>query len=95
MESPLGPLMANAVMCSIQEKLEKKGKMEVSVVANMDEAHIFHKTLHNAHPSLSFTMEVQNENGQPPFLGTMLTWHYNEFLQKADRHGSPSLSEPR
>ena len=27
MGSPLGPLMANAFMCSIEDRLEKQGKM--------------------------------------------------------------------
>ena len=44
-----------------------------SAVANMDEAHIFNKTLNKEHPSLSFTMEVHSESGQLSFLGTMLT----------------------
>ena len=59
------------MMWSMQEKLENEGKMPesynryvddtLSAVANMDEAHNFHKTLNNAHPSLSSTVKVQNE----------------------------------
>ena len=44
----------------------------LSAVAKMDEAHNFHNTLTNAYLSFSFTMEVQNENGQLLFLGTMM-----------------------
>jgi hypothetical protein len=73
--------MANAMMCSIGEKLKKEGKMlenynryvddTLSAVADRNEAHSFHQTLCNAHPSLSFAMEVQNDNDQLPFLCTM------------------------
>lgn len=43
-----------------------------SAVVKMDEAHNFHNTLNNAYLFLSFIMEVQNENGQLLFLGTMM-----------------------
>jgi hypothetical protein len=89
MGSPLGPLVANAMMCLLEEKLENEGKLPenynlfvddtLSAVVNMGEAHSFHQALNNAHPSLSFTMEVQNENGQLPFLGTMLTKEGNRL----------------
>ena len=36
MGSPLGPLMANAFMCSIEEKLEERNLMPSSGVASVD-----------------------------------------------------------
>ena len=82
MGSPLAPLMANALMCSVEERLETQGKIPdyykryvddtLSRATSISEAESFHQILNDAHPSLSFTMEVQT-NGQLPFLGTLLT----------------------
>ena len=82
MGSPLGPLMANALMCSVEERLKTQGKIPdyykryvddtLSRTTSISEAESFHQILNDAHPSLSFTMEVQT-NGQLPFLGMLLT----------------------
>ena len=82
MESPLGPLMANALMCSVEQRLETQGKIPdyykrcvddtLSRATSISEDESFHKILNDVHPSLSFTMEVQT-NGQLSFLGMLLT----------------------
>ena len=61
-------------------------------VAKMDEAHNFHNTLNNAYLSLSFTMEVQNENGQLLFLGTMMKKEEN--LKTTSVYKKPTNSGP-
>ena len=78
MGSPLGPLMADAFMCSLDEKLSKSNKLPsfynryvddaLTKQSNLDSASSFLSTLNNCHPSLSFTMEVEVE-GNIPFLG--------------------------
>ena len=78
MGSPLGPLMANAFMCSLEKKLSKSNKLPsfynryvddaLTKQSNLDSAASFLLTLNNCHPSLSFTMEVEVE-GNIPFLG--------------------------
>ena len=81
MGSPLGPLMANVFMCSIEETLEREGKMSayyrryvddtLTIVPNIASANKFLETLNHCHPSVKFTMEIEN-NGMLPFLGTQL-----------------------
>ena len=71
MGSPLGPLMADAIMCKIESKLEREGKMPKEYYRYVDDtlnlpngisaAALFHQTLNGTHPSLTFTMEVQKE----------------------------------
>jgi hypothetical protein len=78
MGSPLGPLMANVFMCSLEEKLSKSNKLPsvynrfvddtLTTQSNLDSATSFLSTLNNCHPSLTFTMEVEVE-GKLPFLG--------------------------
>ncbi|XP_022788722.1 uncharacterized protein LOC111328527 [Stylophora pistillata] len=79
MGSPLGPLMANAFMCSIEDRLEEQGKMPgfykryvdgtLSIMADTETAEMFLATLNESHPSVSFTMELA-VNGKLSFLGT-------------------------
>ena len=76
--SPLGPLLANVFMCSIEESLESKEKLpefyrryvDDSLVRMTDltTATVFLDILNHAHSAVSFTMEVE-ENGMLPFLG--------------------------
>ena len=76
--SPLGPLMANTFMCSIEKQLEARNKMPafykryvdntLSIMPNEETASEFLMTLNNSHPSINFTMELE-ENGRLPFLG--------------------------
>ena len=81
MGSPLGPLMANAFMCNIEEKLRNQNKMPafykryvddtLSKMPDVSSASEFLLTLNEIHPSLSFTMELE-DNGKLPFLGMMI-----------------------
>ena len=80
MGSPLGPLMANAFMCNIEKQLETENKMPafykryeddtLSAMPDFEPASEFLTTLNNSHPSIDFTMELE-ENGTArlPFLG--------------------------
>ena len=81
MGSPLGPLLANVFMCSIEENLEQQGQLPqyyrryvndtLTVMPDRVTAGQFLDTLNSTHPSLKFTMEVEQE-GSLPFLGTEL-----------------------
>ena len=78
MGSPLEPLMANAFKCNIEEKLTNQNKMPtfykryvddaLSIMPDVQAASTFLSTLNEIHPSISFTMELE-ENGKLLFLG--------------------------
>ena len=78
MGSPLGPLMANAFMCEIEKQLEIENKLPIfykrfvddtlSAMPDPEAASEFLETLNKSHPSIDFTMELE-ENGSLPFLG--------------------------
>ena len=78
MGSPLGPLMANALMCNIGKQLETQNKMPafykcyvddtLGAMPDFETASEFLTTLNNSHPSIDFTKELE-ENGRLPFLG--------------------------
>ena len=78
MGSPLGPLMADAFMCNIEEQLTNQNKMPnfykryvddtLSKMPDAEAASTFLATLNEIHPSISFTMELE-KNGKLPFLG--------------------------
>ena len=78
MGSPLGPLMANAFMCNIEEQLTNQNKMPafykryvddtLSKMPDVSSASEFLSTLNEIHPSVSFTMELE-DNGKLPFHG--------------------------
>ena len=78
MGSPLGPLMANTFLCSIEEKLQDENKLPdfykryvddtLAAVKDVPTAEAFLVTLNNCHPSISFTMEIAT-NGKLPFVG--------------------------
>ena len=75
MGSPLGPLTANTFMCSFKEKLESEDKLPsfykrymddtLAAVKDIPTATAFLTTLNEAHPAISFTMEVANNNKLP------------------------------
>ena len=77
----LGPLMTNAFICNIEEKLRNQNKMPafykryvddtLSKMPNVSSASEFLLTLNEIHSSLSFTMELE-DNGKLPFLGMMV-----------------------
>ena len=81
MGSPLGPLMANTFMCLMEEKLESEDKLPsfykryvddtLAAVKDISTATTFLATLNEAHPAISFTMEVANNN-KLPFIGMEL-----------------------
>ena len=81
MGSPLGPLLANVFMCSIEENLDQHGQLSryyrryvddtLTVMPDRVTAGQFLDTLNSIHPSLKFTMEVERE-GSLPFLGSEL-----------------------
>ncbi|KAL9976394.1 hypothetical protein ACROYT_G013692 [Oculina patagonica] len=78
MGSPLGPLMANTFMCNIEKQLETRNEMPafykryvddtLSAMPDVETSSEFLITLNNSHPSINFTMELE-ENGRLPFLG--------------------------
>ena len=81
MGSPLGPLMANTFMCNIEEQLINQNKMPafynryvdgtLSKMPDVSSASEFLSTLNGIHPSVSFTMELE-DNGKLPFLGMVI-----------------------
>ena len=70
MDSPLGPLIANAFMWNIEEKLTNQNKIPVfykgyvndtsSKMPDVSSVSEFLLTLNEIHPSLSFTMELED-----------------------------------
>ena len=81
MGSSLGPLLANVFMSSIEENLEREGKLPsfyrryvddtLTIMPNIETAFNFPDTLKKAHSSVKFTMETER-NGMLPFLGIQL-----------------------
>ena len=80
--SPLGPLVANVFICSIEEILEREGKMPayygryvddtLTIMHDKTSADSFPEFLNHCHSSVKFTTEIEN-NGMLPFLGTQLS----------------------
>ena len=78
MGSPLGPLMANACMCMLEEKLVQDGRLPsfcrryidctLAIFPSLDAHENFFAHLNALHPSIRFTVEL-NENGILPFIG--------------------------
>ena len=75
----LGPLMANAFMCSIENRLQDQGKLPkfykryvddtLSIKPHTETAEAFLSSLNKSLPSVSFTMEL-GKHGKLPFLVT-------------------------
>ena len=82
MGSPLVPLLANVVMCHIENQLEQKSMISsfyrryiddtLVTMPNTESATDFLQVLNSVHPSLSFTMELEHDDSIP-FRGTVLT----------------------
>ena len=80
--SPLEPLLAKVFMSSLEEKLELEGKLPdyyrryvddtLTIMLNITAATDFLNTMNHAHPSVSFTMEIEKD-GMLPFLGNQTT----------------------
>ncbi|XP_068706113.1 uncharacterized protein [Montipora foliosa] len=78
MGSPLGPLMTNAFMCSVEEKLARENKLPsfykryvddtLAMVRDLSDATDLLACLNEAHPSIQFTMEIAT-NDRLPFIG--------------------------
>ncbi|KAL9961314.1 hypothetical protein ACROYT_G030228 [Oculina patagonica] len=78
MGSPLGPLLANTFMCSLEDKLQEEGKIPsyykryvddtFAIMPNTADAYAFLEVLNSKHPALKFTMELATDN-KLPFLG--------------------------
>ena len=72
MGSLLGPLMANAFLCSLEEKLERDNKLPnlyrryvddtITAMPDVAGAESFLSTLNECHPSIIFTMELVSNN---------------------------------
>ena len=81
MGSPLGPLLANVFMCSIEDKLDQDNKLPsyyrryvddtFTIMPDIASPEIFLDTLNHCHPSAKFTMEVER-NASLPFIGVEL-----------------------
>ena len=81
MGSPLGLLLANVFMCSIEDKLDQDSKLPsyyrryvddtFTIMLDMASAGMFLYTLNHCHPSAKFTMEVER-NASLPFIGVEL-----------------------
>ena len=94
MGSPLGPLMANAFMCNIEEQLTNQNKMPnfykryvddtLNIMPDVQAASTFLSTLNEIHPSISFTMELE-KNGKLPFLGMEITRNKTRLDRKVYR----------
>ena len=77
----VGPLLANAFMCSIEETLEREGKMPtyykrfvddtLTIMPNKTSADNFLDILNQCHSPIKFTMETES-NSMLSFLGTQL-----------------------
>ena len=66
--SPMGPVMAYAFLCSIDEKLEQENK-SLEFLQKISGRHVeaFLTTLNNCHPFITFTMELAC-NDMLPFV---------------------------
>ena len=74
MGSPLGPLLANMFMCSMEEKLEEKSELSsfykryvddtLAIMPDLHEANIFLDKLNSYHRNLKFTMDIAELNNK-------------------------------
>ena len=81
MGSPLGPLMANVFMCSIEDKLVERNLMPslchwfvddcITSHSSIASTEAFLSTLNRLHQSFQFNMELEVD-GVLPFLGATL-----------------------
>ncbi|XP_068712836.1 uncharacterized protein [Montipora foliosa] len=82
MGSPLGPLLANTFMCSIEEKLEERNELPsfykryvddtFTIMPDLNKANAFLDKLNSCHENLNFTMEI-DEQGTISFVGMNIT----------------------
>ena len=91
MRSPLGPLLANVFICSIEGSLKSQGKLPELYRRYVDDTLVrmpdlaaatqFLDTLNHAHSAVSFTIEVE-KNGMLPFLGVQLLNRHHVLKQR-------------
>ena len=106
MGSPLGPLLANTFVCSMEEKLEDKNKLPsfykqcvdntFTIMPDFNTANDFLDKWNSWHENLNFTMEIA-EQDTISFVGMNITksYEHNISTQKVHKHGpAPSLSQP-
>ena len=82
MVSPLGPLLANTFMCSIEEKLEENNELPsfykryeddtLAIMPDHNEANAFLDKLNACQGNIKFTMEIAEQN-TIPFVGMNIT----------------------
>ena len=82
MGSPLGPLLANTFMCSIEEKLEERNELPsfykryvddtFTIMSDLNKANAFLDKLNSCHENLNFTMETA-EQDTISFVGMNIT----------------------
>ena len=82
MGSPLGPLLANTFMCSIEEKLEERNELPsfykryvddtFTIMPDLGKANSFLDKLNSCHENLNFTMEI-TEQDTISFVGMNIT----------------------
>ena len=90
MGSPLGPLLANTFMCSLEEKLKEDGEMPsyykryvddtLAIMPGLQAATSFLDVLNSKHPSLNFTMETTTDSTLP-FLGKSISKNAQHLVQ--------------
>ena len=81
MSFPLGPLLTNFFMCSIEDTLKREGKMPtyykryvddtLTIIPDVTSAVNFLEILNQCRSSIKFTMETES-NSMLYFLGTQL-----------------------
>jgi len=81
MGSPLGPLLANVFMYSIEAKLQQDGKLPsfhlryvddtLTIMPDRESADCFLRNRNDCHPSIKFRMEVETD-ASLPFIGVRL-----------------------
>ena len=91
---PLGPLMGNVFMCSIEEKLESGNKLPtfykryvddtLAMVPDIPSAEALLTTLNESHPSISFTTEITTNN-KLPFVGMEIEMKKNQLATRVHR----------
>ena len=88
MSFPLGPLLANTFMCSIEEKLEEENELPsfykrnvddtLVIIPNLNETNMFLDKLNSCHRKLKSTMEIAEQN-TIPFVGMNITEKGNKL----------------
>ena len=97
MGSPLGPLLANTFMCHIEEKLQDRNNIPsfykryvddtLVIMPDVQSAKSFLDLLNVIHPSISFTMELE-QNNIISFLGMSVKRNGNNI--ETSVHRKPS-----